>query len=192
MDFNIQVQYEKYPFQGGVVWFDEKIYPELVYFTPVYDLYIKGSLLNKTGISYLYCQSLHYLREYSSNDAYYRVEFGQSAPVLPVSLIYSHYLNNSSNFIGVRGTYREVFFEFEYPLESVNDYILRAGLSTEFLESISANIYGFSNGTERYFIGADLGYTVRNNLKVGIDGNYIYGLGTEDGFDIGGYLFFTF
>jgi len=69
---------------------------------------------------------------------------------------------------------------------------LRAGLSTVFSELISANIYGYSNGTENYFIGADLGYALRNNLKVGIEGDYIYGLTNENGFDIGGYLFFAF
>jgi len=192
MDYNIKILYEEYPFQGGVVWFDEKIYPELVFFLPVYDLYIKSNLLNKTGIAYLYCQSLQYLREYASIDTYYRVEFGQSTSILPLSLIYSRYLNNSSNFIGARGTYRELFFEFEYPLESDYDYILRAGLSTNFLELINANIFGYVNGTENYFIGADLGYDIRNNLRVGIEGDYIYGLGAENGFDIGGYIFISF
>ena len=192
IDYNAKILYEEYPIQAGILWFDEKIYPELVYFLPVYDLYIKGSLLNKTGISYLYCQSSQYLREYTSTDAYYRAELGQSISVLPLSLIYSHYLDNSSKFIGVKGTYREIFFEFEYPLESANDYILRAGLSTKLSELIYANIYGYTNGTENYFIGADLGYDVRNYLRVGIEGDYIYGLGTEDGFDIGGYVFVAF
>ncbi len=192
IDFNAKVLYEKYPIQAGAVWFDEKVYPELIYFLPIYDLYIKGNLLNKTGTAYLYCQSPQYLREYASTDTYYRVESGQSKSILPLSLIYSHYLNNSSDFIGVKGTYRETFFEFEYPLESGYDYILRAGLSTVFSELISANIYGYSNGTENYFIGADLGYALRNNLKVGIEGDYIYGLTNENGFDIGGYLFFAF
>jgi len=192
IDFNAKVLYEKYPIQAGVLWFDDKIYPELVYFLPIYDLYIKGNLLNKTGIAYLYCQSSQYLREYASTDTYYRAEFGQSNSILPLSLIYSRYLNNSSNFIGAKVTYSELFFEFEYPLESDYDYILRAGISTDILEPISANIYGCTNGTENYFIGADLGYDIRDYLRVGIEGDYIYGLVTENDFDIGGYLFVSF
>jgi len=192
VDYSIKVLYEKYPLQAGAVWFDKKIYPELVYFPPFYDLYVKGSLLNKTGFSYLYCQSPQYLREYSSSDTYYRVELGQAAPVLPVSAIYSHYLDNSSNYIGLKTTYKKLFFELEFPFESDYDYMIRAGLSARFAEIISADIYGCSNGTENYFIGADLGYELMKNLKVGIEGNYIYGLGTEDGFDIGGYIFFAF
>jgi hypothetical protein len=192
IDFNAKVLYEKYPIQAGVLWFDDKIYPELVYFLPVYDLYIKGSLLNKTGISYLYCQSSQYLREYASTDTYYRAELGQSTSILPLSLIYSHYLNNSSNFIGTKLTYSDLFFELEYPLEDDYDYILRAGISTDILEPISANIYGYTNGTEKYFIGADLGYDIRDYLRVGIEGDYIYGLATENDFDIGGYLFVSF
>ncbi len=192
IDLNAKVLYEKYPIQAGVLWFDDKIYPELVYFLPIYDLYIKGSLLNKTGISYLYCQSLQYLREYASTETYYRVEFGQSTSILPLSLIHSRYSNDSSNFIGAKVTYSELFLEFEYPLDSAYDYILRAGINTDFLEPISANIYGYTNGTEKYFIGADLGYDIRDYLRVGIEGDYIYGLATENGFDIGGYLFFAF
>jgi len=191
-NFNAKVLYKEYPIQAGAVLFDYKIYPELVYFLPIYYLYIKGTLLNKTGTAYLYCQSPQYLREYASTDTYYRVEFGQSKSILPLSLIYSHYLNNSSNFIGIKGIYKEIFFEFEYPLESDYDYVLRAGLSTNFLELINANIFGYVNGTENYFIGADLGYDIRNNLRVGIEGDYIYGLGTENGFDIGGYIFISF
>jgi len=191
-NFNAKVLYEEYPIQAGAVLFDYKIYPELVYFLPIYDLYIKGNLLNKTGTAYLYCQSPQYLREYASTDTYYRVEFGQSKSILPLSLIYSHYLNNSSNYIGLKGVYEEIFFEFEYPLESDYDYILRAGLSTKLSELIYANIYGYINGTKNYFIGADLGYDIRNNLKVGIKADYIHGLGTENGFDIGGYIFVTF
>jgi len=118
IDFNAKVLYEKYPIQAGVLWFDDKIYPEFVYFLPIYDLYIKGNLLNKTGIAYLYCQSLQYLREYASTDTYYRVEFGQSTNNLPLSLIYSHYLNNASNFVGIKASHSKLFFEFEYPLES--------------------------------------------------------------------------
>lgn len=191
-DFNIKVLYEKYPFQAGVVWFDKKIYPELVYFFPIYDLYIKGSLLNKTGIAYLYCQSLQYLREYTSSDTYYRAEFGQLKNILPISAIYSHYLNNSSNYIGIKGAHENLFLEFEYPLESDYDYILRAGVNTELSELISANIYGYANGTDNYFIGADLGYNIKNNMRIGINSDYIYGLGTENGFDIGGYIFAAF
>ncbi|MBN1693773.1 hypothetical protein JW879_00045 [candidate division WOR-3 bacterium] len=192
IDFNAKVLYEKYPIQAGVLWFDDEIYPEFVYFLPVYDLYIKGSLLNKTGISYLYCQSLPYLREYASTYTYYRAEFGQSNSILPLSLIYSHYLNNSSNFIGTKLTYSDLFFELEYPLEDDYDYILRAGISTDILEIISANIYGYTNGTEKYFIGVDLGYDIRDYLRVGIEGDYIYGFATENDFDIGGYIFFAF
>lgn len=192
VDYSIKILYEEYPLQAGAVWFDKKIYPELVYFLPVYDLYVKGSLLNKTGVSYLYCQSPQYLREYSSSDTYYRVELGQAAPVLPVSAIYSHYLDNSSNYIGLKTTYKELFFELEFPFESDYDYMIRAGLSTRFSEIINADIYGYSNGTENYFIGADLGYELMKNLKVGVNCDYIYGLGSEDGFDIGGYLFYSF
>jgi len=191
-NFNAKVLYEEYPIQAGAVLFDYKIYPELVYFLPIYDLYIKGNLLNKTGTAYLYCQSPQYLREYASTDTYYRVELGQSANILPLSLIYSHYLNNSSNFIGIKGIYKEIFFEFEYPLESDYDYILRAGLSTKLSELIYANIFSYVNGTENYFIGADLGYDLRNNLRVGIKTDYIYGLRAENGFDIGGYIFVAF
>jgi len=194
VDYSIKVLYEKYPLQAGAVWFDARIYPELVYFLPVYDLYIKSSLLNKTGITYLYCQSLQYLREYSSTDTYYRVELGQSAPDLPVSLIYSHYLNGSRDFIGAKVTYRELFFELEFPFESDDDYVLRTGLSARFSEIISADIYGYSNGTENYFIGVDLGYEVMSNLKIGIniESNHMYGVSSEDNLDIGGYIFFTF
>ena len=192
IDYSIKILYEKYPLQAGAVWFDSRIYPELVYFLPVYDLYIKGSLSNKTGFAYLYCESLQYLREYASSDTYYRVELGQAAPILPVTAIYSHYLNNSSNYIGLKTNYRELFFELEFPFESDYDYIIRAGLSARFAEIISADIYGYSNGTENYFIGADLGYELMKNLKVGLNCDYIYGLGSEDGFDIGGYVFFAF
>jgi hypothetical protein len=192
VDYSVKVQYEKYPLQAGAVWYDEKIYPELVYFLPFYDLYLKGSLLNKTGLAYLFCQSSQYLREYASNDAYYRIELGQATNNLPLSLIYSHYLKNSSNFVGIKASHSKLFIEFEYPLESDYDYILRAGLSTNFTDLISANVYGYTNGTERYFIGADLGYNLRYNIRVGIEGDYIYGLASEDDFDIGGYLFFAF
>jgi len=192
IDFNIRVLYEKYPLQAGATWFDKKIYPELVYFFPIYNLYIKGSLLNTTGIAYLYCNSLQYLHEYSSTNTYYRVSLGQSTNKLPISLIYSHYLNNSSNYIGLRGTHKEIFFEFEYPLESDYDYMLRAGINTELSELIYANIYGYVNGTENYYIGADLGYEIKNNLTIGIKSDYIYGLSAEDGFDIAGYIFAAF
>ncbi len=192
VDYSIKILYKEYPLQAGAVWFDARIYPELVYFLPIYDLYVKGSLLNKTGIAYLYCQSSQYLREYSSTDTYYRVELGQSAPDLPVSLIYSHYLNGSRDFIGAKVTYRELFFELEYPLESDYDYIVRAGLSTNFSDLICANVYGYTNGTEKYFICADLGYDIKNFLRVGIEGDYIYGLASEDNFDIGGYIFVAF
>ena len=194
IDFNAKVLYEKYPIQAGVLWFDDKIYPELVYFLPVYDLYIKGSLLNKTGISYLYCQSLQYLREYASTDTYYRVEFGQSTNDLPLSLIYSHYLNNASNFVGIKASHSRLFFEFEHPLDSDYEYLLRVGLSTRFSELISADLYGYINSAENYFIGADLGYDIKNNLKVGINTevNYMYGIRNKDGFDIGGYIFAAF
>jgi len=192
IDFNIKVLYEKYPLQAGVTWFDKKIYPELVYFFPIYDLYIKGSLLNKTGIAYLYCQSLQYLSEYASSDTYYRVEFGQSKNILPISAIYSHYLSNSSNYIGVKRAHKNLFLEFEYPLESDYDYVLRAGINTELSELIYANIYGYINGTENYFIGTDLSYEIKNNVRIGIKSDYIYGLSTEDGFDIGGYIFAAF
>lgn len=195
-DYNIKVLYEEYPLQAGAVWYDEKIYPELVYFLPIYDLYIKGNLLNKTGIAYLYCQSFQYLREYSSSDAYYRIELGQSKSVLPISLIYSRYLNNSSNFVGIKASHSKLFIEFEFPLESDYNYnyVFRAGLSTRFSELISADLYGYINSTENYFIGADLGYDIRNNLKVGINTevNYMYGIRNEDGFDIGGYIFVAF
>jgi hypothetical protein len=192
-NFNATILYEKYPIQAGAVLFFYKIYPELVYFLPIYDLYIKGNLLNKTGTSYFYCQSPQYLREYVSTDTYYRVELGQSTQVLlPLSLIYSHYLNNSSNFIGVRGTYREVFFEFEFPLESDYDYALRVGLSTKFSELIYANIYGYSKSIDNHFIGTDLGYEVRDNLKVGIDFDFAYRPGHRKDFDIGGYVFVSF
>jgi len=196
IDFNAKVLYEKYPIQAGVLWFDDKIYPEFVYFLPIYDLYIKGNLLNKTGIAYLYCQSLQYLREYASTDTYYRVEFGQSTNNLPLSLIYSHYLNNASNFVGIKASHSKLFFEFEYPLESDYNYnyVFRVGLSTRFSELISADLYGYINSAENYFIGADLGYDIRNNLKVGINTevNYMYGIRNEDGFDIGGYIFVAF
>ena len=192
IDFNIKALYEKYPLQAGLIWFDKKIYPELVYFFPIYDFYIKGSLLNKTGIAYLYCQSLQYLSEYASSDTYYRAEFGQSKNILPISAIYSHYLNNSSNYIGVKGAHENLFLEFEYPLKSDYNYILRAGINTELSELIYANIYGYVNGTENYYIGADLGYEIKNNLTIGIKSDYIYGLGTEDGLDIAGYIFFSF
>lgn len=192
VDYSIKVLYEKYPFQAGAVLYNKKIYPELVYFFPIYDLYIKGSLLNKTGLAYFYCQSSQYLREYSSSDAYYRIEFGQSKSLSPISLIYSHYLSNSSKFIGIKISNREIFIEFEYPLETYNDYALRAGLSTRFFELISADIYGYTNSTENYFIGVDLSYDLIDNLKIGIEGDYIHGLATENNFDIGGYLFFAF
>jgi hypothetical protein len=194
IDFNAKVLYEKYPIQAGVLWFDDKIYPELVYFMPFFDLYIKGSLLNKTGISYLYCQSFQYSREYASTDTYYRVEFGQSTSNLPLSLIYSHYLNNSSNFAGIKASHSKLFFEFEYPLDSDYDYLLRVGLSTRFSELISADLYGYINSSDNYYIGADLGYDIRNNLKVGINTevSYLYGIRNKDGFDIGGYFFVSF
>jgi hypothetical protein len=192
IDFNIKALYEKYPLQAGLIWFDKKIYPEFVYFFPIYNLYIKGSLLNTTGIAYLYCNSLQYLHEYSSTNTYYRVSLGQSTNKLPISLIYSHYLNNSSNYIGLRGTHKKIFFEFEYPLESDYDYMLRAGINTELSELIYANIYGYVNGTENYYIGADLGYEIKNNLTIGIKSDYIYGLSAEDGFDIAGYIFAAF
>ncbi len=193
MNYNVKVAYEEYPIQAGIVLFENnRIYPELVFFLPVYDLYIKGNLFNKTGIAYLYCQSLPYLPEYSSSDTYYRIEFGQSTNILPLSLIYSRYLDNSLNYIGIKGTYREIFFEFEYPLESDYDYILRTGLGTEFSGLIYANIFGYMNGSENYFIGADLGYNLMNYLKVGIEADYIYNLSSENGFDISGYVFVSF
>jgi hypothetical protein len=196
IDYNISVLYEEYPIQAGILWFDDKIYPELVYFLPVYDLYIKGNLLNKTGIAYLYCQSPQYLREYASTDAYYRVELGQSTNNLPLSLIYSHYLNDSSNFVGIKASHSKLFFEFEYPLESDYNYnyLFRTGLSSRFSELISADLYGYINSSENYFIGAELWYDLRNNLKVGIDieVNYIYGIRNKDGFDVGGYVFVSF
>lgn len=192
IDYSIKVLYEKFPFQGGAVFYDEKIYPELVYFFPIYDLYIKGSLLNKTGLAYFYCKSLQYLSEYSSNNAYYRIELGQSTSILPISLIYSHYLSNSSNFVGIKLSNSKLFIEFEYPLESTYDYILRAGISTVFAELISANIYGFSSDIDNFFIGADLGYAVRNDLKVGVNTSFIYGLTGQNDFDIGGYVFVSF
>jgi hypothetical protein len=193
LDYNVKIAFEEYPVQAGIVLFENnRIYPELVLFLPVYDLYIKGNLFDKTGIAYLYCQSLPYLPEYSSSDTYYRIEFGQSTNILPLSLIYSRYLNNSLNYVGIKGTYREIFWEFEYPLESDYDYILRAGLSTEFYESIYTNIFGYINGSENYFIGADLGYNLMNNLKVGIEADYIYNLSSENGFDISGYVFVAF
>jgi hypothetical protein len=193
MDYNVKIAYEEYPIHAGIVLLDNnRIYPELVFFLPLYDLYIRGNLFNKTGISYLYCQSLPYIREYSSSDTYYRIEIGQSTNILPLSLIYSRYLNNSLNYVGVKGNYKEIFFEFEYPLESDYDYILRAGLSTEFYESIYANIFGYISGSENYFIGADLGYDLIHNLKVGIEGSYINNLSSENGFDISGYVFVAF
>ena len=194
IDFNAKVLYEKYPVQAGLLWFDDKIYPEFVYFLPIYDLYIKGSMLNKTGISHLYCQSFQYMREYASTDAYYRVEFGQSTSNLPLSLIYSHYLNNSSNFVGIKASHSRLFIEFEYPLDVDYDYILRAGLSTRLTELISADLYGYINSSDNYFIGADLGYDIRTNLKVGIrtEVNSMYGIRNEDSFDIGGYIFIAF
>ncbi len=191
-DYNIKVLYEEYPLQAGIAWFDKKIYPELVYFLPFYDLYIKGALLNKTGIAYLYCQSLQYIHEYSSHNTYYRAEFGQSKNFLPISVIYSYYLNSSANYIGAKLTHKEIFFEFEYPIESENEYIMRAGISTTIQELIHANAYGYLNGTENYYIGADLGYDIGDYLRVGIEGDYIYGLTTENDFDIGGYIFVTF
>ena len=192
IDYSIKVLYEKFPFQGGAVFYNKKIYPELVYFFAIYDLYIKGSLLNKTGLANFYCQSYQYLREYSSSDAYYRIELGQSKSVSPISLIYSHYLSNSSHFAGIKLSNSELFIEFEHNLKS--SYMLRAGLSTRFTELISADIYGYTNSTENYFIVADLGYDLRNNLKVGIktELNYLYGIWNEDSFDIGGYVFFAF
>lgn len=192
IDYNAKVLYEEYPLQAGAVWFDEKIYPELTYFLPIYDLYVKGSLLNKTGIANLYCQSPQYLHEYFSTDTYYRAELGQATPILPLSVIYSHYLNNSSNYIGLKASHSKLFFEFEYPLEPEYDYVIRAGLSTEFSELISADLYGYIDGAENYFIGADLGYNLKNNISVGFRSNYIYGLESENGFDIGGYVFFAF
>jgi hypothetical protein len=192
IDFNIKALYEKYPFQAGITWFDKKIYPELVYFFPVYDLYLKGSLLNKTGIAHFYCQSIQYIHEYKSSDTYYRVEFGQSNKILPFSAIYSHYLNNSSNYIGIKGAHEKLFFEFEFPLESEYDYILRAGINTILSEFIYTNIYGYASGTDNYFIGADIGYQIKNNLRIGIKTDYIYGFRTEDDLDIGGYLFASF
>jgi hypothetical protein len=192
LDYSVKASYKEYPLEAGVVWFDKKIYPELVFFLPFYDLYLKSCLLNKIGIAYLYCQSPQYLNEYASLDTYYRVEFGQTREILPLSLIYSHYLKNSLNYLGIRGTHREIFFEFEYPLESDYDYIFRAGISTKISELINTSIFGNINGSENYFIGADFGYDLLENLRVGIEGNYIYGWENEDGFDISGYVFFAF
>jgi hypothetical protein len=206
IDFNIKAFYEKYPFQAGAVFYDKKIYPELVYFFPIFDLYVKGNLLNKTGIAYLYCQSAQYLREYASSDAYYRIEFGQSKKSLPLSAIYSHYLSNSSNYIGIKVAHENLFFEFEYPIESEYEYMIRTGINATMSESIYTNIYGYIKGIgnnfggtgdhfigiENYFIGIDLGYEIKNNMMIGVNGSYINGLSVEDGFEIAGYIFAAF
>lgn len=206
IEFNIKASYEKYPFQAGAVFYDKKIYPELVYFFPVYDLYIKGSLLNRTGIAYLYCQSAQYFREYASSNTYYRIEFGQSKKSLPLSVIYSHYLSNSSNYIGIKSTHEYLFFEFEYPIESDHEYMIRTGINAAISESIYTSIYmyisGIGNnssgiedrfiGIENYFAGIDLGYEIKNNMRIGVNGSYINGLSAEDGFEIAGYIFAAF
>ena len=72
--------------------------------------------------------------------------------------------------------------------------MFRAGLSTRFTELISADLYGYINSSDNYFIEADLGYDIRNNLKVGINTevSYLYGIRNKDGFDIGGYFFVSF
>jgi hypothetical protein len=111
---------------------------------------------------------------------------------LPLSLIYSHYLKNSLNYLDIRGTHREIFFEFEYPLESDYDYILRAGLSKKISGLINTSIFGNINGSENYFIGADFGFDLLDNLRIGIEGDYIYGWKNKDGFDISGYVFIAF
>jgi hypothetical protein len=72
--------------------------------------------------------------------------------------------------------------------------VFRAGLSSRFSELVDANLYAYINGNDNFFIGADFGYDIRNNLKFGIsiEGNSAYGIRNEDDFEIGGYIFAAF
>lgn len=191
LDYNAELSFEKYPLKAGINWFQNRIYPELVFFLPIYNLYIESKLLDKTGIAYLYSQSPQYFREYSSSNTCYRMEIGK-ADNPSLSLFYSYYLNDSLSHVGLNGDYKGINVEIGYPLKDNQNYFLRGNFNTEITEEINLNIFSCIENTENYYIGTDLSYNLTKNLSIGIEGNYIYGWKEEDGFDISGYFFLTF
>ncbi|MEO0293870.1 MAG: hypothetical protein ABIN61_06590 [candidate division WOR-3 bacterium] len=191
IDYNIKALFEKYPFQVGGCWFSKKLYPEITYFFPINGFYIKSGLFNKTGIAYLYCPSPEYLIEYSSKKTYYRFELGQTLTEIPISIIFSHYLENSSNFLGIKGTHKTLSFEIGYPLNS-GSFLFIQGLNTKILKIIETSLFSYIEGYGNYFFDVQFGYNLRYNLKTGIESSFSHGWDKKDNFRIKAYFYLSF
>ncbi len=189
-EYNLRAAFDRYPLRAGIYWYEKNIYPDLLYYLPFgYDLYLKGSLLNRLGLSHLFSKLPQYQWEYTSKDPYYRVELGKGGS-LNLSLFYSEaLLSDTLNYIGLSGSYNGFRLEAGYPLKRGGVYF-RAGGGFEAFELLDINLFMVSQGFDNYFLTVDFDLPLMKKLRFGISGNFIKGW--EEGFDLSTYLFFFF
>ncbi len=186
LNYQLKALYKSYPFEAGLSIYEERIYPELVYFLPFpMNLYIKGSLLERDGISQIITGFPQFRWECNNFNPYYRVEIGRGA-IPGVSLFYSSKtLMDTLDCIGVSGTYKGIQLEFGYPINEGSTYF-RAGTGLRVRDLIDVNVYCYVQSEDHYYLSTDIGYLLSKNIKIGARGEIIKGW--KDEFDITGYL----
>ncbi len=186
----LRASYERYPLKAGLSWYKMRLYPELLYFFPFgKDLYLRGTLLARDGISSTFGRLPQFQWECNPYNPYYRVEFGRGGS-FGISLLYSTAsLTDTMSYLGVSGTYKHFQLEAGYPLKEGNPY-LRTGIALLVSDRLDVNLYGFLSEVDHYFLSTDIGFLLTKSLTIGASGTLIKGW--KDCFDLTGYLSFHF
>lgn len=186
LKYQLKALYKRYPFEAGLSIYEERIYPELVYFLPFpIGLYIKGSLLERDGISKLLTGFPQFRWECNNFNPYYRAEIGRGT-IPGVSLFYSsETLLDTLEYIGISGKYNGIQLEFGYPIKQGSAY-LRAGTGLRIRDLIDLNVYCYVQNEDHYYLSTDIGYLLSKNIRIGARGEIIRGW--KDEFEITGYL----
>lgn len=187
-EYQFRASYYRYPLKAGLSFYEERIYPELLYFLPFgRSLYVKGSLLERNGISQSFAGLPQFQWEWNHFDPYYRIELGGVA-TFGVSVFYSaKTLTDTLSYLGISTNYKGFQLEIGYPLKDGYTY-LRAGAGLRVLDIIDVNLYGYLYNEDHYFLSTDIGYLLTRRIKIGASGTIIKGW--KDDFDLTGYLSF--
>jgi hypothetical protein len=186
LKYQLKALYKRYPFEAGLSIYEERIYPELVYFLPFpMSLYIKGSLLERDGISQILTGLPQFRWECNNFNPYYRAEIGIGTTP-GVSLFYSsETLIDTLEYTGIAGKYKGIQLEFGYPIKEGSAY-LRAGTGLRVRDLIDVNVYCYVQSEDRYYLSTDIGYFLSRNIRIGARGEIVKGW--KDEFEITGYL----